>query len=778
MKTRLFVGCGLSLSITLACFTLLSPSSAQAAEIPGLFGTGVDETQALLPAGTVDAHYTLTVSPDSNFPGPETYTLQPGFPVGPWLAEGPNSRWIAPRLGGSANAAPGRYTYTTSFDLTGYDPATAQITGQVAADDLLVAVNLNGVSVGVTAGGFANLHAFKIPVGGPFIDGANTLDFIVENGGTDLNPTGFRVELKGTAIAPAEPPTISQSPTDFEAGVGDTVRLTVEALGTPPLSYQWRFKGTDISGATESTFLLKNAQTENAGQYTVKVSNASGGVESPSATVTILKPFPGIYPTGVDDHRELLPDGEVDPHYVLTLNADSDSATETYAQSTIPAPPWVANGPLSRWIGPRVDATAAGGNYVYQLKLDLTGFDPSTAYLAGRWTTDDGGSLFLNGADTGFKTSGFTDFSTFKLTQGFVTGTNILEFRVVNGGLNPTGLRVENIRGTASPKVVKDFAPVIVTAPKTQTNYVSGKLTLTVVADGTQPLSYQWYHNGGAVKDATSSSFTVAFLTESDGGSYEVQVSNALGKASAVSRLTVISPHYGFFNTGVDDANVKLPFGTLDPHYLMIQSPDAVYGGLIPYVTAGPIPPWFANDENSAWIAPRGDNSATAAPGTYVYRVLFLIENPDEVATANLSANVGTDDGNQGAYLNGVKVSLGNSGFGSLTPLSITEGGPFVAGINYLDFVILNGGTDPNPTGLRVDDAQLTGVTTRPYLMIANTADGVRLMWPADSTYRLEESTNLNGPWAPSTAAIEVVDTLNVGLVPPGAAQTFFRLAQ
>jgi hypothetical protein len=53
--------------------------------------------------------------------------------------------------------------------------------------------------------------------------------------------------------------------------------LTVEASGTPPLRYQWRFEGDDIPVGTNASLSLTNFGPENAGVYSVRALN-SGGV--------------------------------------------------------------------------------------------------------------------------------------------------------------------------------------------------------------------------------------------------------------------------------------------------------------------------------------------------------------------------------------------------------------------------------------------------------------------------------------------------------------------
>ena len=83
--------------------------------------------------------------------------------------------------------------------------------------------------------------------------------------------------------------------------------------------------------------------------------------------------------------------------------------------------------------------------------FDLTGLVPGSAMITGRRATDNSGTMFLNGVNTGNTVSGFTAFTTFSINSGFVAGVNTLEFIVLNlaGTVgNPTGLRVE-LSGTA-----------------------------------------------------------------------------------------------------------------------------------------------------------------------------------------------------------------------------------------------------------------------------------------------------------------------------------------
>src|SRR5262249_943608 len=86
------------------------------------------------------------------------------------------------------------------------------------------------------------------------------------------------------------PATIVTDPVSQTVPRGTNVNFTVSAMGTAPLSYQWRFNGTNIADATGTIFQLPIARTNNAGSYTVVVSNAGGSVTSSVAQLIVGPP--------------------------------------------------------------------------------------------------------------------------------------------------------------------------------------------------------------------------------------------------------------------------------------------------------------------------------------------------------------------------------------------------------------------------------------------------------------------------------------------------------
>jgi len=179
------------------------------------------------------------------------------------------------------------------------------------------------------------------------------------------------------------------------------------------------------------------------------------------ATVAHAAPIPGLFNTGVDGSGASLPGGSVDPHYALIASADpSYPGPSAIVTSVIPAAYWIANSATSKWIAPAADENYPslgtphpGGDYIYRLSFDLTGFDFSTVSIAGKWGVDNGGTIRLNGVNTGFNTTSYNPLVPFSFSSGFHAGVNDLDFVINNyasGGSNPTGLRVDELSGAAT----------------------------------------------------------------------------------------------------------------------------------------------------------------------------------------------------------------------------------------------------------------------------------------------------------------------------------------
>ena len=196
--------------------------------IASLYPTGVDDLRQPLEGDIVpDPHYQIVLDPNGE-PLEAVTVPEDGFPIPPWFANDRDSRWISPPgqlEGHDANGDPGLYAYETTFTMEGKDVTNASIVLARGTDDAGPTVLLNGVEIPTAPSrGFGERSwvainsAAAVEAGTQFNAGENTLTFIVENGGEDLNPTGLRVD---NLFARAAPEGSVRIPGLYNTGVDD-----------------------------------------------------------------------------------------------------------------------------------------------------------------------------------------------------------------------------------------------------------------------------------------------------------------------------------------------------------------------------------------------------------------------------------------------------------------------------------------------------------------------------------------------------------------------------
>lgn len=110
-----------------------------------------------------------------------------------------------------------------------------------------------------------------------------------DGSGTALRRMGLnRFGNEPTNWLSAAPLTIVEQPQSLIVTNRHSVTLTVSAIGTGPLRYQWRRNEVDLPGATASTLTIPEASLADAGTYTVLISDELGSALSAPATLTVL----------------------------------------------------------------------------------------------------------------------------------------------------------------------------------------------------------------------------------------------------------------------------------------------------------------------------------------------------------------------------------------------------------------------------------------------------------------------------------------------------------
>ena len=180
-----------------------------------------------------------------------------------------------------------------------YDPATAQFPSSYVGDYFFADF----------CGGWIKRYQPSDGSVQPFASGINKpVDVQVSSGG------GLFYLARGTGsvhriLYSTAGPAISEQPSGQTVRVGEGATFSVVASGTGPFTYQWQRNGSDISGATASSYTLANAtEADDGASFRVVVSNSSGSVVSNAAvlrvttsqgpTATITAPAPGSLYSG------------------------------------------------------------------------------------------------------------------------------------------------------------------------------------------------------------------------------------------------------------------------------------------------------------------------------------------------------------------------------------------------------------------------------------------------------------------------------------------------
>ena len=152
--------------------------------------------------------------------------------------------------------------------------------------------------------------------------------------------------------------------------------------------------------------------------------------------------FSGLFSTGVDGAGVKLANGATDTHYQVVENGLAQAivvSNSSYVVST-----------TANYIWQNADGRPGSVDRTFRTTFMLaTGFNPLTATLAGKWSTDNVGvDIILNRVASGETKTGFRSFTNFLITNGFVVGLNTLDF-VVRDIDAPGGFAATDLVGTA-----------------------------------------------------------------------------------------------------------------------------------------------------------------------------------------------------------------------------------------------------------------------------------------------------------------------------------------
>ena len=340
-------------------------------------------------------------------------------------------------------------------------------------------------------------------------------------------------------------PSFSAVPQNVATNAGGTVFFSVTATGNAPLSYQWRFNGLNIVGATSATLVLNNVQAANAGQYDCVVSNPIGSVTSPPATLTVntLLPVIAVPPVsfrvqpGTNVTFSVVATGPGPFTYQWRLNggnilgANSTSLTLSNVQ---PASSGnysvVVVNAFGTTVSPPGNLEVLTPPVIVTHPLDLT---VAAGEQAGFSVAVTGSAPFryqwrLNGVPLPGATNSLLTLLNTQFPQEGAYSVSVSND--VSAVVSSNALLVVN-----SP-------PFLTAQPGPRTVSAGRAVTFSAGVFGSPVLAYQWRLNGTNLPAATAASLTLAAAQVGDRGFYSLVVTNAFGSVTSAPAFLAVHP--------------------------------------------------------------------------------------------------------------------------------------------------------------------------------------------------------------------------------------------
>lgn len=322
-----------------------------------------------------------------------------------------------------------------------------------------------------------------------------------------------------------------------------------------------------------------------------------------------------------------------------------------------------SGGGIQRW-----DFNGTNWLLTYTLNAGLT------TGVRGLTATNNGGSVVLCATTTETAANKLVTVTDSGAASSFTT--------VATAGANTV------FRGLAfaPQKTSSATAPSITTQPTSQTINSGSTATLTVAANGTAPLSYQWYQgnsgdtaNSTLIAGATASSYTTPALSATT--SYWVRVSNSVGTADSATAIITVNTAPVAPSITTQPASQTIPTnasatlnvvatGTAPLSYQWYQgnSGDTVNSTLIAGETASSYTTPALTATTSYWV--RVSNAAgTIDSTTATITVTPQVFIHDIQGKAHISPFVTTVNDNRTSYgaavsnVPGIVTGVGSNGF-------------------------------------------------------------------------------------------------------------------
>ncbi len=380
-------------------------------------------------------------------------------------------------------------------------------------------------------------------------------------------------------------PNIITQPLGGNQLVGDNFTFMVTATGTA-LAYQWQKNGANVASAINPIFALTNLGLDDAGNYSVVITNVLGSVTSSIANLTVaylppvitMQPVGGSQLVGGNFTFTVVATGTPLIGYQWQKNGGNIQAANGMSLS-------LSNLALADAGDFRVVVTNNYASITSSVATLYVGYAPVITQQPVSTT-----NAFGNTTDLACGTTGPLPMT----YQWFQNGT-VLPSQV-DTVLSLTNLQLQNVGNyqmtasnafgsTTSLVAVLHLSPGIVSQPTSQIVMPGSATSFSVLAGGEAPLTYMWQLNGTNLTDtnfisgSASSIINLVAAVTNALGNYAVVVSNNYGSVTS----TVANLSFGFASQSLFDFTgfvqpYVVPSGSTNLGILIIGANDAAYG--------------------------------------------------------------------------------------------------------------------------------------------------------------------------------------------------------
>ncbi|HVM49309.1 MAG TPA: LamG-like jellyroll fold domain-containing protein [Candidatus Acidoferrum sp.] len=336
-------------------------------------------------------------------------------------------------------------------------------------------------------------------------------------------------------------PAITTPPQSRAVECGSNAAFTVTATGISPLSYQWYFGTTPITGSAGPVLSLTNIGFAQGGSYSVVVSNAYGYAVGGPAVLTVVDTTP---PTIVS----------CPSNRIVSVGANCTAVVPDLTGQVVA---WDASGPVT------VTQNPAPGTLLGQGTTNLTfsvwDWSGNMSTCASTFTAADTTPPFVLACvlevTLGFNSSCQALLPDLTTTNYVVASDNCSAVSIAQAppagtampvGTNTVVLTVADAstnQTTRAVAIIVSGAPQILSEPTNTSAVLTSNATLSVSACGSPPLAYQWQHATTNLPNATNAVLFLSSVTTNDAGSYQAVLTDPSGcTTSSVAVLTVLRP--------------------------------------------------------------------------------------------------------------------------------------------------------------------------------------------------------------------------------------------